>query len=135
MIPFPFKNVPLCYNSSVDFTSFSLNKGSISSTFYARIFCTNFLPKQNVTRHVTGEKLPKQRSYEKFVLLTLMKLTQAYIIHRFSTCAKNICLVNLMLTQKLTCFTDTICKEQSTVNKFKTNLDSYRIGSRLELAR
>jgi hypothetical protein len=48
---------------------------SISSTFYAHIFCTNFLPKQNVTRHVTREKLPKQRSYEKFVHLMSMKLT------------------------------------------------------------
>ncbi len=51
---------------------------SISSTLYARIFRTNFSPKQNVTRHVTREKLPKQHSYEKFVLLTLMKLTPAH---------------------------------------------------------
>ena len=48
---------------------------SISSTLYARVFRTNFLPKQNVTRHVTREKLPKRHSYEKFVRLTLMKLT------------------------------------------------------------
>jgi len=53
---------------------------SISSTFYARIFRTNFSPKQNVTRHVTREKLPKKHSYEKFVRLTLMKLTPGFRI-------------------------------------------------------
>ena len=36
---------------------------SISSTLYARVFRTNFLPKQNVTIHVTREKLPKRHSY------------------------------------------------------------------------
>ena len=40
---------------------------SISSTLYARIFCTNFSPKQNATRHVTREKLPNKCLYEKFV--------------------------------------------------------------------
>ena len=48
---------------------------SISWTLYAHIFHTNFFPKQNVTRHVTREKLPNQRSYEKFVRKMLMKLT------------------------------------------------------------
>jgi len=36
---------------------------SISSTFFARIFCTNFLPKLKRKK----KKLPKQHTYEKFV--------------------------------------------------------------------
>jgi len=44
---------------------------SISSTLYAHIFCTNFLTKPERNQ----KKLPKQRSYEKFVHKTLMKLT------------------------------------------------------------
>ncbi len=50
---------------------------SISSTLYARVFGTNFLPKQNVTRHVTREKLPNRRLYEKFVRKMLMKSAPA----------------------------------------------------------
>ncbi len=50
-------------------------KMSISSTLYAHIFCTNFSPKQNVTRHITREKLLNWHSCEKFVKKTLTKLT------------------------------------------------------------
>jgi hypothetical protein len=51
---------------------------SISSTLYAHVFRRNFSPKQNVTRHLTKEKLPKRHSYEKFMRLTLMKLTPGW---------------------------------------------------------
>ncbi len=36
---------------------------SISSTFFARVFCTNFLPKPKRNK----KKLPKRCSYKKFV--------------------------------------------------------------------
>jgi len=45
---------------------------SISSAFYAQIFRTNLFPKPKRS----WKKLPKQRSYKKFVRKTLMKLTK-----------------------------------------------------------
>ncbi len=54
-------------SSSIEFliyrlSNYGLNKVSISSTFYAQIFCTNFSPKPKCSK----KKLPKRRSYEKF---------------------------------------------------------------------
>ncbi len=48
---------------------------SISSTFYASIFCTKLLCAAFFYLHVTREKLPKRLSYKKSVCKTLMKLT------------------------------------------------------------
>jgi len=48
--------------------SFSYLKESILPTFYERIFCTNFWRQAKCYKR-------KRRSYEKFVLLMLMKLT------------------------------------------------------------
>jgi len=56
----------------------------ISSTFYVRIFRTNFLYEHCLGSffyvHVAREKLPKQGSYEKFVRKMLMKLTTGVAI-------------------------------------------------------
>jgi len=39
--------------------------------FFVRIFCQS----KNVTRNITREKLPNRRSYKKFILIMLTKLT------------------------------------------------------------
>jgi len=46
-------------------------KPSISSTFFARIFCTK-------VRSKPDSKLPKRRSYKKFLRKTLIKLTYIF---------------------------------------------------------
>ena len=51
---------------------------SISSTFYAQIFHTNFSPKPKRIQ----KKLPKQRLYEKCVHKMLMKLTPGGFLSR-----------------------------------------------------
>ncbi len=51
------------------------NLESISSTFYARIFCTKVLCAACCYLHVTREKLPKSLSYEKGARKMLMELT------------------------------------------------------------
>ncbi len=48
---------------------------SISSSIYARIFCTKVFFGSFFYLHVTREKLPKRHSYEKFGCKMLMKLT------------------------------------------------------------
>ncbi len=48
---------------------------SISSRFYSQIFCTKALHSALFYVHVTREKLPKRRSYEKGAHKMLMKLT------------------------------------------------------------
>jgi len=50
-------------------------QGSISSTFYAPIFCTKVCQAAFFYLHVTREKLPKRFLYEKFALKMLLKLT------------------------------------------------------------
>ena len=68
---------------------------SISSTLNVQFFCTNFSPKPKRNQ----KKLPKQRSYEKFVRKTLMKLTPgvnftnmftfSFCTHRSQDCKKD----------------------------------------------
>jgi len=47
---------------------------SISSTFYAQIFCTKVFSAAFFYLHVTREKLPKRRSYKKIAHKMLTKL-------------------------------------------------------------
>ncbi len=54
------------------------NLESISSTFYARIFCMKVLCAACCYLHVTREKLPKSLLYEKGACKMLMKLTPVY---------------------------------------------------------
>jgi len=60
-----------CKIPAGNWMEFSSELESISSTLYARVFRTNFLPKPKRNQ----KKLPKQRLYEKCVRKMLMKLT------------------------------------------------------------
>jgi hypothetical protein len=51
------------------------NLRSISSTFYASIFCMKVFRESFFYLHVTREKLPKRLSYKKGALKMLIKLT------------------------------------------------------------
>jgi len=54
---------------------FAADLVSISSTFYAHLFCQYFFAKKLQSQNVTSEKLLKAFSYEKFEQTMLMKLT------------------------------------------------------------
>jgi len=56
------------------------NLWSISSTFYARIFCTKVLCIAFFYLHATREKLPKRLLYKKGKRKTLMKLKPRVLI-------------------------------------------------------
>jgi len=47
---------------------------SISSTFFERVFCTNFWHQKSQSQNETREKLLKSLSYEKHMHKMLMKL-------------------------------------------------------------
>jgi len=54
---------------------------SISSTFYAHLFCQYFFAKKLQSQNVTREKPRKALLYEKFEHKIMMKLTPGIIFH------------------------------------------------------
>ncbi len=59
----------------VEVVHMKLYQVSISSTFYVRIFSTNFVSVAFFLVTCTWKKLPKRRSYEKRARIKLMRLT------------------------------------------------------------
>ncbi len=102
-------------------------KVSISSTFYAHIFCTNVFLAALSKLHVSRKSCQKRFSYIKFAHLMLMKLTHDYLRFVFNE-KQTLIRMKTHLTHELLFSLKYNCKVQLTINLINSGMFFFLIG-------